>query len=133
MDENSYINGYIFKNRIFVGGLPKNTSAFNVAKYFERFGEVLDSKVVISGGVSKGYGFVTFRREEHVHAIMNALPLYYANRQLNIGPAIRIQVPDDHGESVHEMASIRHFSQVRPFYGQPMPCGVTRFGTNCYF
>nr|XP_012554581.2 protein boule-like [Hydra vulgaris] len=115
------------------------TRAFNVAKYFERFGEVLDSKVVISGGVSKGYGFVTFSREEHVHAIMNALPLYYANRKLNIGPAIRKQVPDDHGESVlvitrwrPELASTRHFPQVRPFYGQPMPYGVTRFGTTYY-
>ncbi|XP_012564835.1 deleted in azoospermia protein 4 isoform X1 [Hydra vulgaris] len=101
MDSSVYINGMRYRNRVFVGGLIKTTNAADIAKYFSEFGKVLDAKVVFNdNGNSKGYGFVTFNNEKSVKSVLNACPLYFNGKKLNIGPAIRKQAPDCAGESV---------------------------------
>ena len=47
MDHSIYIYGMKFPNRIFVGGLPKNTDAKELATFFERFGVVTEAKIIL--------------------------------------------------------------------------------------
>jgi RNA recognition motif-containing protein len=51
--------------RIFVGGLLPFTTSHDLTAFFEKFGGVEDSNIVLDKqtGNSKGYGFVTFREQ----------------------------------------------------------------------
>jgi len=58
--------------KIFVGGLSRDTSDDNFNGYFSQFGKVTDFIVIKDqGGVSKGFGFVTFDSEEGVDRAVN--------------------------------------------------------------
>lgn len=49
-------------NKIFVGGISWNTDEHGLREAFEKFGEVVEAKVVTDRetGRSRGFGFVTF-------------------------------------------------------------------------
>ena len=52
-------------NRIFVGGISCQTTENDLIRIFQAFGNVRGAKIIFDrGGVSKGYGFVTFETEE---------------------------------------------------------------------
>ena len=53
------------KNKIFVGNLPASLSSFSLEKLFHSFGKIIDASVIpeSSTGRSKGFGFVTFKKE----------------------------------------------------------------------
>ncbi|KAE8701721.1 RNA-binding protein 24 [Hibiscus syriacus] len=48
--------------KVFVGGLPWETRAAEMRRYFEQFGEILEAVIITDKitGKSKGYGFITF-------------------------------------------------------------------------
>jgi heterogeneous nuclear ribonucleoprotein G len=52
-------------NKLFVGGLSWNTTDEGLQQAFERFGRVLEAKVMLDcqTGHSRGYGFVTFAED----------------------------------------------------------------------
>lgn len=52
--------------KLFVGGVSWNTSEESLRSAFERFGEVEEAKIIYDRetGRSRGFGFVTFVREE---------------------------------------------------------------------
>lgn len=54
------------KNRLFIGSLPWSITNETLKDLFSQFGEVTDSFVVTDrdSGRSKGFGFVTFAKEE---------------------------------------------------------------------
>ncbi|GAB1608973.1 boule-like, boule [Argonauta hians] len=87
--------GTVIPNRIFVGGITTTTTEAELKAFFTSYGAVKDTKIIADrGGVSKGYGFVTFENQEDADRILKkeAENLIFKDRKLNIGPAIRKQV-----------------------------------------
>lgn len=90
----TYLYGKKFPNRIFVGGLPVNTKASELAQFFGFFGHVTESKVILDdSGVSKGYGFVTFEDKNSVKNVESMGIIYFKNKKINIGPAVKKESP----------------------------------------
>ncbi|XP_028391573.1 deleted in azoospermia-like-B [Dendronephthya gigantea] len=86
----TYLYGKKFPNRIFVGGLPINTSAYELADFFNVFGHVIESKIILDdSGLSKGYGFITFEHKSTVKKVESMGIIYFKNKKINIGPAVR--------------------------------------------
>ncbi|CAH1789320.1 unnamed protein product [Owenia fusiformis] len=86
--------GTVIPNRIFVGGIPPNTTEQDLKQYFSSFGAVKDSKIIADrAGVSKGYGFITFETQEDAEKIIKKEGdnLIFKDRKLNIGTAVRKQ------------------------------------------
>jgi hypothetical protein len=52
------------ENKIFVGGLSRDTTGHDLVEYFSRFGQVRDAAVVIdrTSGKSRGFGFCLFEK-----------------------------------------------------------------------
>lgn len=52
--------------KVFVGGISWNTDNEGLREAFERFGEVVDAKVITDRetGRSRGFGFVTFANDD---------------------------------------------------------------------
>jgi len=70
-------------NKLFVGGLPQNTSAAELREYFEAFGVVSDAVVMIDPvtGRSRGFGFVCYLPgQEGAAAVVVALEQYNNHR-----------------------------------------------------
>ncbi|QCE02492.1 RNA-binding protein Musashi [Vigna unguiculata] len=64
--------------KIFVGGLAWETQRDTVGRYFEQFGEILETVVITdkNTGRSKGYGFITFKDPEvALKAVQNPYPI----------------------------------------------------------
>lgn len=70
-------------NKLFIGGLPQNTTANELREHFERFGAVSDAVVMIdpATGRSRGFGFVCFLPgEEGAAAVTSSLEKYEDHR-----------------------------------------------------
>merc|ERR1719343_457608 len=70
-------------NKLFVGGLPQNTSAAELREHFEAFGVVSDAVVMIDPvtGRSRGFGFVCYLPgQEGAAAVVVALEQYNNHR-----------------------------------------------------
>lgn len=65
--------------KIFVGGLPKETTYAEVRRYFEEFGKIkdLNLKVEKADGSCRGFGWVTFEDQ----SVADYLKIYKANCQ----------------------------------------------------
>lgn len=64
------------ERKLFVGGLPTHVTEAEFLQFFEQFGEVIDSVVMIDRVTkrSRGFGFVTFAKEEVAHSLLNSIP-----------------------------------------------------------
>lgn len=86
-------------NRIFVGGMSRETTESDLHHFFLAYGNVKNVKIITdANGQSKGYGFVTFGSEEEalrIQSLANNAVLH--NRKLNIGPAIKRNLPINSG------------------------------------
>jgi RNA recognition motif-containing protein len=68
--------GTLVPNRIFVGGISASTSEAELAQLFSAYGNVKATKIIADrGGVSKGYGFVTFETEEEAKRLQQEVCL----------------------------------------------------------
>jgi heterogeneous nuclear ribonucleoprotein A1/A3 len=70
-------------NKLFIGGLPQNTTANELREHFERFGAVSDAVVMIdpATGRSRGFGFICFLPgEEGAAAVTLSLEKYGEHR-----------------------------------------------------
>ncbi|CAB3996102.1 boule-like isoform X2, partial [Paramuricea clavata] len=66
------------------------TSAYELADFFEVFGHVTETKIILDGsGLSKGYGFVTFEQRSTVSKVESMGIIYFKNKKINIGPAVK--------------------------------------------
>ena len=54
------------KNKLFIGGLPWSINNDSLKELFAQYGEITEAIVIIDrdSGRSKGFGFVTFAKEE---------------------------------------------------------------------
>ena len=61
--------------KLFVGSLSWNTDDAGLHQAFERFGEVVDAKVITDRetGRSRGFGFVTFAEGSHADTAMQEM------------------------------------------------------------
>ncbi|XP_068756811.1 deleted in azoospermia-like [Montipora capricornis] len=76
--------------RIFVGGIAFNTTKEELKDFFSRYGAVRDTKIIRDPeGLSKGYGFVTFYREEDAQKVMNMGTIFFKEKRLCISEAFR--------------------------------------------
>jgi len=64
------------ERKLFVGGLPTHVTEAEFLQFFEQFGEVIDSVVMIDRVTrrSRGFGFVTFAKAEVAQSLLNAIP-----------------------------------------------------------
>ena len=83
--------GSVIPCRVFVGGIAYNTTELELKNFFQSmFGHVKDSKIITDrDGVSKGYGFITFDNQEAADRALEQKTLYFDEKKLNIGQAIR--------------------------------------------
>eukprot|EP01031_Cornospumella_fuschlensis_P031322 gene31322-37851_t len=58
--------------KIFVGGLSPEVTEQDFQEYFARYGDIKDAVVMVdrNTGTSRGFGFVTFEREDSVQRVM---------------------------------------------------------------
>jgi len=90
--------GTLVPNRLFVGGISPQTSEKELCEAFTSYGNVVSAKIIQDrGGVSKGYGFITFETEAEARTICDGiankelLPIVLRDRRLNIAPAVKKQ------------------------------------------
>lgn len=84
--------GTYIPQRIFVGGIPRDTTETELKSFFTTYGTVKDSKIITDkGGASRGYAFITFEKQEDAERLVSkdSEPIYFRNRRLNIGPAVK--------------------------------------------
>lgn len=63
------------KNKLFVGNLPWSMSSHSLKELFSPYGEITES-IIISDratGRSKGFGFITFAKEEEAQKAIEAM------------------------------------------------------------
>jgi len=90
--------GTLVPNRLFVGGISPQTSEKELCEAFTAYGNVVSAKIIQDrGGVSKGYGFITFETEVEARTICDGIankelqPIVLRDRRLNIAPAVKKQ------------------------------------------
>jgi hypothetical protein len=67
--------GTMIPNRVFVGGISPQTTEHELVTLFSQFGSVRGAKIIMDrGGISKGYGFITFETEEEAKRLYNPQP-----------------------------------------------------------
>ncbi|WP_395241724.1 RNA-binding protein, partial [Salmonella sp. s51933] len=62
-------------SKVFVGGLSYNTDDTSLREAFDKYGEVIEARVIIDrdSGRSRGFGFVTYTSGEESSAAIKAL------------------------------------------------------------
>jgi len=62
------------KNKLFVGGLPWSVNNDSLKAFFDSYGEIVEAIVINDrmSGRSKGFGFVTFAKEEDAQKALEA-------------------------------------------------------------
>jgi len=85
-----------FAHRIFVGSLSRTTCPGELAKFFNKFGLVIEAKIVLDNdGNSKGFGFVSFSSSEPVKRILSMGSIFMNNKRIAVASAIRKKHYDD--------------------------------------
>lgn len=77
--------------KLFVGGLNYETNSDDFKQYFEQFGEVIDSIIMIDKGTNKprGFGFVTFQSEDDMEkCLAHEGPHILDDRRVDIKRAV---------------------------------------------
>ena len=87
--EASPVQGGLYPHKIFVGGLPPDVDRMELRRLFERYGEVLDTIVMIDPAThrSRCFGFVSFDREygaDSVERVIRAQPIQIGGRSVEI-------------------------------------------------
>uniref|UniRef100_UPI00398F07A3 deleted in azoospermia-like isoform X3 n=1 Tax=Pristiophorus japonicus TaxID=55135 RepID=UPI00398F07A3 len=108
-------SGRIMPNTIFVGGIDFEMGEDEMRGFFTRYGAVKQVKIISDGGgVSRGYGFVSFHNDVDIQKIISESQINFKGKKLKIGPAIRKQ----------QDSYPIHLVQARPapLITSPTPC-----------
>ncbi|XP_072366338.1 deleted in azoospermia-like [Scyliorhinus torazame] len=117
-------SGRIMPNTIFVGGIDFEMGEDEMRGFFTRYGAVKQVKIISDGGgVSRGYGFVSFHNDVDIQKIISESQINFKGKKLKIGPAIRKQ----------QDSYPIHLVQARPapLITSPTPCVCQN--TDTYF
>ncbi|KAJ4745813.1 RNA-binding (RRM/RBD/RNP motifs) family protein [Rhynchospora pubera] len=108
--------------KIFVGGLPWETTSEELHAFFVQFGEILEAVVIAdrATGRSKGYGFVTFREPGAARrAVADPNPIIGGRRSnCNIASHGRPYTPAARGRGQGMGLYYGPQQQIRPLYGR---------------
>lgn len=88
-------------NRVFIGGLARDTSELELENFFSNFGEVVDVRIVCDRktGLNKGYGFVTFSSAGARDELLKKGTIdYKGGRKLRLRKAVKKEAS---GQFVH--------------------------------
>lgn len=86
------------KNKLYVGNLPYSVNDASLSEMFTEFGEISEAKVITDkfSGRSKGFGFVTFAKDEDAAKAVEALNgKDIEGRALNVNVARPMQPRED--------------------------------------
>lgn len=74
--------------KVFVGGLEWETPTVEMHRYFEQFGDILETVIITdrATGKSRGYGFVGFRRLSSLYNFLSSPVLSLSLGLLNLCP-----------------------------------------------
>ncbi|GFZ12156.1 glycine-rich RNA-binding protein 3 [Actinidia rufa] len=66
---------FMSSSKVFVGGLSYNTDEMSLTEAFNKYGEVIEARVILDRetGRSRGFGFVTYTSDEEASAAIQAL------------------------------------------------------------
>jgi hypothetical protein len=112
-------------NKLFVGGLPQNTTANELRDHFDKFGTVSDAVVMIdpTTGRSRGFGFVCFLPgNDGAEAVASALQKYDSHRIRGKWIEVKSAAPP------HKLASMSQEEQLA--LSKPCP-SVSTSDTEC--
>ena len=78
---NENVNTSFRTKKVFVGGLPNDITAKSFKEFFEHFGELEDSILMIDRdtGKPRGFGFITFVDENSNEKVLESLESNYIN------------------------------------------------------
>lgn len=85
-------DGHEIINRVFIGGLARDTSELELENFFSTFGEVTDVRIVCDRktGFNKGYGFVTFNTTKARDDLIEKGTIdYKGGRKLRLRKAVK--------------------------------------------
>lgn len=79
-------------SRVFVGGLSYNTNEDGLREAFDKYGEVVDARLIVDRetGRSRGFGFVTYSSAEEASAAIQAL-----DQQVLDGRTVKVNYAND--------------------------------------
>lgn len=79
-------------SRVFVGGLSYNTNEDSLRETFDKYGEVVDARLIVDRetGRSRGFGFVTYSSAEEASAAIQAL-----DQQVLDGRTVKVNYAND--------------------------------------
>lgn len=122
--------------KLFIGGMSLETTDESLTKYFEKYGNVVDSVVIKdkNSDRSKGFGFVTYQTEEEADACMAERPHFLDERQIDVKRAVSREESSKPGahvqvkkifiggirDSIDEASLQQYFSE----YGKIVECKV---------
>ncbi|XP_034471749.1 protein boule-like [Drosophila innubila] len=137
------IYGNIIPNRIFVGGISRDTSEYDLMVVFSAYGKVRNTKIIVNhDGFNKGYGFVTFETEEEVQRLQSVCKyIILHNRRLNIAPAFKKQpvrrmlqqIVDPNG-TIYSYFTTNHSTSTQPSspIGNSVNLPIDQYTTSSY-
>ncbi|KNC85491.1 hypothetical protein SARC_02328 [Sphaeroforma arctica JP610] len=78
------------EGKMFIGGLSWNTTKETLQSYFGKYGEIVDSVIMMTpgGDRSRGFGFLTFADPKSVEKVMGAGPHTIDERTIDPKPAV---------------------------------------------
>ena len=74
--------------KFFIGGLARETTNETLTAYFEAFGELTDSVVMIKDGRPRGFGFVTYADPNILHSSFVSTVHIVDGKQVDVKPAV---------------------------------------------
>ena len=106
--------------KLFVGGLPAEITDESFLRFFETYGPVIDSVVLLDRRTkrSRGFGFVTFRDEETALNLLNVIPGRTGRVAMN-GKMCEIKASEPKTEEV---------SQYNEYHRRSYPNGPNMMG-----
>lgn len=93
--------GLEIPNRVFLGGIPTETTELELEIFFSDFGVVKDVRIVTDRvtGECKGYGFVTFEEQEDIGGLLKKKSIMMKGKKLRVRKAIRRNGSQFHNSS----------------------------------
>jgi len=124
--------GLEIPNRVFLGGIPTETTELELELFFSDYGMVKDVRIVTDRvtGECKGYGFVTFEETEDITVLLRKKTITMKGKKLRLRKAVRrngsqFTSSDSSGSSSPEhspvSANYQQQSSMEPVLFVPQP------------
>ena len=102
------------EGKMFVGGVAQMTSAEKMQQYFSKYGEVIESTILIDKvtGNPRGFGFIKFKNPDSVMAVLKSRPHFLDDKEIDPKPC----TPKDI-QNQKKLAEKEHIQKYKIFIG----------------